>query len=280
MAFRSLLVFLDGDARCDARSHLAARFAAAHDSHLLGIAPTGALELSGGFAAASHRADEAAASRADAVHRAGERVDRFVACCKLLGVASMEAHVHEGEKAQVLLHHAHCADLTVIGQADPASASHREEKRFVEQVLLANPRPTLVVPHAGRFDVVGERVVVAWDDSHGCARAVADALPLLRQAQAVHLRLWRRIDEGEEHPLRERMQAVSRWLMRQGVSADVEVATTDANIGEAILREALATGADLVVMGSYGHSRWTERLLGGATRTALVRSPVPLLMSH
>ena len=45
MNLRSLLVFLDSDARCDARVHLAARFAAAHDSRLVGIAPTGLVEL-------------------------------------------------------------------------------------------------------------------------------------------------------------------------------------------------------------------------------------------
>ncbi|HEX6704843.1 MAG TPA: universal stress protein [Albitalea sp.] len=280
MSLRSLLVFLDGDARCDARSQLAARLAATHGSHLIGIAPTGALELSAGFLAASRHADDVAAARADAVRRAGQWVDRFVACCRSQGAASIEAHVHEGEKARVLVHHAHCADLTVIGQADPASPSHGEDKRFVEQVLLANARPTLVVPHAGRFDGVGRNVLVAWDDSHGCARAVADALPLLRTASAVHLRLWRRRDEVDEHALHERMENVGRWLMRQGVSAGMRFAAIEGGVGDAILQEALDVGADLIVMGSYGHSGWTERLLGGATRTALARSSVPLLMSH
>jgi nucleotide-binding universal stress UspA family protein len=147
-------------------------------------------------------------------------------------------------------------------------------------VLLHNPRPTLVVPHAGRFDMVGQSVLVAWDDSPGCARAVGDALPLLRHARQVHLRLWHRPGEGHDAPIAERMHSVRRWLMRQGVSADVQVVAAEMPIGEAILHAAADLGADLVVMGTYGHSRWTERLLGGVTRTALARSPVPLLMSH
>ena len=53
-----------------------------------------------------------------------------------------------------------------------------------------------------------------------------------------------------------------------------------AAIGDAILDHAAALGVDLIVMGSYGHSRWSERILGGATRTVLERSKVALLMSH
>jgi len=280
MNLRSLLVFLDGDARCDARIHLAARFAAAHDSHLVGVAPTGLVELPSGLGAASRFQDDAAAAAAQALHRASHWVEHFRAHCRAEGVASAEASVHEGEKAAVVLHHAHCTDVTVIGQADPTCPSHREDKRFVEHVLLHNARPTLIVPHAGRFDAFGENVLVAWDDSRGSARAAADALPVLRHARQVHVRVWCREGEAIEHPIQERLQTVHRWLLWQGVAADVRVETAHAAIGEAILDKAVDLGVDLIVMGTYGHSRWTERILGGATRTALVRSPVPLLMSH
>ena len=280
MNFRSLLVFLDSDARCDARSHLAARFAAAHDSHLVGVAPTGLVELSSGVGAASRCMDDAAAARVETLERASDCVEHFRQRCRAEGVASVEAGVHEGGKAAVVLHHAHCADLTVIGQAAPASPSHREDSRFVEQVLLHNARPTLIVPHAGRFDAVGVNVLVAWDDSRGSARATSDAVPLLRQARQVHVRVWRREGEIAERPIRERLETVHRWLMRQGVAANVRVETAHAAIGDAILDKAADLGVDLIVMGTYGHSRWSERIFGGATRTALARSPVPLLMSH
>jgi len=277
---RSLLVFLDSDARCDARIHLAARFAAAHDSRLVGVAPTGLVELSQALGAASRTLDDAAAARADMLQRASDCAEHFLGRCRAEGVASVEAGVHEGDKAAVVLLHAHCADVTVIGQADPASLSPREDKRFIEQVLLRNARPTLVVPHLGRFDVVGENVLVAWDDSRGSARAAADALPLLRHAGQVHVRTWHRQGASAEDQMRERLEAVQGWLTWEGVSAEARVEATDAAIGDAILDTAAELGADLIVMGVYGHSRWTERIVGGATRTVLTRSPVPLLMSH
>jgi nucleotide-binding universal stress UspA family protein len=271
----TLLVLLDGDGRCDVRTQLAARFAARHASHLVGIAPTGLVELAPGFAASRAIAD-AAASRAEAIRRADELAARFRRRCADEGAESVEAHVHEGDKAAVLLHHALCADLVVIGQA----GANREHERFVEHVVLHNPRPTLVVPHAGRFHGIGESVLIAWDDSPGCARAVSDALPLLRHARQVRLRLWHRPGEGDAALISDRLQGVRGWLMRQGVPADAEAIPTRMPIGEAILQAAADGGDDLVVMGTYGHSRWSERLLGGVSRTALARAPVPLLLSH
>ena len=280
MTLLSVLVVLDDDAGCDTRVQLAARFAARQGSHLIGVAPTGLMDLSPGFAAAAHHLDAAALVRAEAVRHAMDRVQRFRARCKAEGVASVEADVFEGDKAAVVLHQAHCADLVVIGQPDPASVSLREEKRFVEQLILHNVRPTLLVPHTGRFDVLGDKVLVAWDDSPGAARAVADALPLLRQARQVHVRAWRSADAAAEQPIRARLEVVQGWLRRQGVACDARVEATTAPIGETLLDSAARLGVDLVVMGAYGHARWTERIVGGTTRTALARSPLPLLMSH
>ena len=280
MNFRSLLVFLDADARCGDRTRLAARFAARHDAHLVGLAATGVLELPAGFGAASKHLDAADAARAEALRRAHERVEQFHARCLAEGAASFEGGVHEGDKAALLLHHAHCADVTVIGQPDPALPSQRADRRLLEHVLLHSARPTLVVPHAGRFDVVGDTVLVAWDDSHGAARATADALPLLRHARRVHLRSWRREGDGLDRALHARLESVRRWLERQGVAAEARVECAPAAVGDALLEHATALGCDLVVMGTYGHARWTERIVGGATRTALARSPLPLLTSH
>jgi nucleotide-binding universal stress UspA family protein len=279
MSFRTVLVMLDDNPRCDVRVRIAARLATRHDAHLVGVAPTGLPDLTPGLAA-SRSIDDAATARAKAVHGAGDHVARFHLRCKAEGVASARAHVHEGDKAAVVLHHAHCADLVVISQVAPDDVSHWNQARMVEQVLLRNPRPTLVVPHAGGFDTVGDTVLIAWDDSPGCARAVADALPLLRRARRVHLRVWHRPGEVDEGLIGQRMEDVYQWLVRQGVAADVQVIGTREPIGEAILHKAAGLDADLVVMGTYGHSRWTERIVGGATRTALARSPVPLLMSH
>lgn len=280
MDFRTLLVALDGEPSCDERVRLAARFAAVHGSHLVGVASAGRIELTSGLGAAAGYIEAAAEAKAEAIRHASRWADRFQTICREAGVASVEAAVHEGDPATAVLHHAHCADVAVIGQADPARACFRDASRFAEEVVMHNARPTMVIPFAGKFASVGDRVLVAWDDSHGSARSVADALPLLRHAARVHLRVWRHAREAAERLVRDRLQSVQRWMARQGVACDAAVEITRAHIGDAILEQAAQLDVDLIVMGSYGHSRWTERLMGGATRTALARSKVPLLTSH
>jgi nucleotide-binding universal stress UspA family protein len=65
-----------------------------------------------------------------------------------------------------------------------------------------------------------------------------------------------------------------------GRLADVEVETSTTSIDGALLSRAADMGADLIVMGAYGRSRWAERVLGGATRGLLASMTVPVLMSH
>ena len=59
-----------------------------------------------------------------------------------------------------------------------------------------------------------------------------------------------------------------------------EVAKTDPDIGRVINDHAVATGADLLVMGAFGHSRVREFVLGGATQSLLTEASIPVFMSH
>jgi len=280
MNLRSLLVVLDDDDRCAMRTRLAAEHAAAHDCHLIGIAPTGVPELVSGLGAASGQADRAVLARDIALARADERILHFRNHCHARGVPWVETEICEGDRAAVVLNRAHAADLTVISQVDPASATRGDDERFVEQVLMNNARPTLLVPHARHFERFGDNVLLAWDGSRGCTRAAADALPILRQAAQVRLCVWRRESDPPAATIRANLASVDRWLSWQGVTARIAVETSTGRVGDAILEMAALCAADLLVMGTYGHARWAERLFGGATRTALARAPLPLFMSH
>ena len=280
MTYRSLLVHLDPDPLCAARSQAAMRLAMALDCHLVGVAPTGLLDLPASAHAAASLADFAALAWDTLRNQAEQAADRFRDACRAAGVSSCEAVVDESVHAASLVRHAHCSDLTLLTQADPASAGYRSARDLVEQVLMYSARPTLILPYAGRFDSIGTQVMVAWDDSRESARAVSDALPLLRLAEHVLVVSWNEAHALEDTTLRPRLDALQRWLMWQGVSAEVRVETTGIDIAQAMLSRAADLSTDLIVMGAYGHARWTERVLGGATRGLLASMTVPVLMSH
>ena len=280
MTYRSLLVLLDQDPLCATRSQAAMRLAKVLDCHLVGVAPTGLIDLPVSPQAAASLADFAALAWDTLRDQAERATDRFRDECRAAGVKSCEAVIDESDKAPSLVRHAHCSDLTLLTQADPASPDYHLVRDLVEQVLLYSARPTLLLPYAGRSDLIGTNVMVAWDDSRESARAVSDALPLLRLANHVLVVSWNEAHALVDKTLHPRLDALQQWLMWQGVSAELRVETTGIDIGQAMLARAAELDTDLIVMGAYGHARWTERVLGGATRGLLASMTVPVLMSH
>ena len=280
MTYRSLLVFLDRDPLCAARTQVAMRLAKDLDCHLVGLAPTGLINLPAFSEAATALAEFSAFAWESLREQAEQVTQRCRNACRAAGVKSFEAVIDESEMALSLVRHAHCSDLTVLTQADPTAPGHRYAQAFVEQVVLYSARPTLVLPYAGRFDTVGSNVMVAWDDSREAARALSDALPLLRLAQRVQVVSWSEAGADCDKMLRPHLDALSHWLRRQGVSADLRVEMTNIDIANAMLSQAADLNTDLIVMGAYGHARWAERVLGGATRGMLATMTVPVLMSH
>ncbi|MGY4829058.1 universal stress protein [Sphaerotilaceae bacterium SBD11-9] len=281
MGYRSLLVLLDHDPLCSARTRVAIRLAKSFDARLSGFAPTGLIDLPSAPAAAASMAEFAAEAQ-DTLLRDAESASRaFEKACAAAGFSHGEAIVEEADTATALLHHALCHDLTILSQPDPSLHGHAVRRDLIEQVVLFSARPTLLLPYAGSFEAPLHNVMVAWDGSREAARAIADALPLLHQAHQVHLVAWQERGLRAGHPVRpRRLDEVRQWLKWHGVEAQIHVEPAAAPIAEAMLSRISDLGADLLVMGAWGHTRWSERVLGGATRGLLAAMTVPVLMSH
>lgn len=287
MTYRSLLVHLGHDPHHGVRTRAAIRLAQRMGAHLVGLAPTGEVEVPvviepvgaiGNLSTVVWEAMQAQARQA---------AQAFSEACAQAGLHSCETVVDEQDHARSLVRHAHCSDLCIVSQADPASPSYRAQQRLVEEVLLHSARPTLVLPCVDAlvgFEKPAGTALVAWDDSREAARAVADALPMLRLASKVVVIRWLEPGSGPESDdtpaLAARLQPLQRWLMWQGVPAEVHCERSDIAVADAILSRAADLGAELLVMGGYGHTRFSERIFGGATRGLLASMTLPVLMSH
>jgi nucleotide-binding universal stress UspA family protein len=174
--------------------------------------------------------------------------------------------------------HARYADLVILGQDDPDRGGGELLRLRPESIALASGRPVLVIPYAGNFAAVGVRVLVAWNASREAARAVNDALPFLAAAEKVTvLAIDPRPGEHGEEPGFD----ISLHLARHGVKAEIErTVAGEVGVGDVLLSRAADLGADLLVMGVYGHTRARELLLGGASKTVLETMTLPVLMSH
>jgi nucleotide-binding universal stress UspA family protein len=166
------------------------------------------------------------------------------------------------------------ADLTIIEQ--PESNASNGEPIVLETVLFGSGRPLLIVPYIQRKPISLNRVIVAWDESATAARAVGAAMPLLEQAKHVEVVTV----EGGGTGGRESDGHLASYFEAHGIHAQGKWLSNVGNVADTILSHAADNGADLVVMGGYGHSRLREFILGGATRGMLATMTVPVLMMH
>lgn len=205
-------------------------------------------------------------------------IGRFNAAVARTGV-SAEPLLLDGDVADASRRFSRIAryfDVAVVGQPKP-EASH-VEAMIGESTLFEAGRPVIMVPYVQRAPVRLEKVMVCWDGGGSAARAVGDAMPLLKRARKVEIVI---IAHERGKPTEIEGVDLGRHLARHGLNVAVErIPGGDINVGEALLSRAADSGADLMVMGGYGHSRLREFVLGGVTRSILHSMTVPVLMSH
>ena len=169
------------------------------------------------------------------------------------------------------------ADLAVVGLPYGEDGAP-EDCLVLEGLLFEADCPTIVVPK-GDVSARPDCIVIAWNESPEAMRAVRAAMPLLKAASTVHIAI---VDPPETGPERsDPGGALAVYLYRHGVRSDIQVMTRQGKkVSERLAQHVTETGADMLVMGGYGHSRFREAVLGGATRDMLQCSSVPVLMAH
>lgn len=167
-------------------------------------------------------------------------------------------------------------DLIVVGQPDRQKSLPDEV--VDEGVLLESGRPVVFVPYIHKGGATLDRIMVCWDGSRTAARAIADAMPVLKKAKQVEVVIISdKPGKTDEVPGAD----LGQHLARHGLKIDVKrITSPDMDVPSTILSYAADSSADMIVMGGYGHSRLREFVLGGATRGLLEAMTVPVLMSH
>jgi nucleotide-binding universal stress UspA family protein len=280
MNFRTILVHLDRSDRSPARAMLAAQWAKAHESHLVGLVPTGLYDGVIPTNAIATGMTDYIADAAGYLRLRAEAISReFRQGISESGPLSYEVQLVDGATVDAVVRHGRASDLVVLGQDDESDATDTTARGLVQQVLMELGRPLLVVPCAGHFSGPAKNVVVTWDGSRESTIAVHAALPALRRASRVTLISCRHPGE-EDDEQRLLIPEMIQFLLRHGIRASAQREVTEIDIADVLLSRISDLGADLLVMGGYGHSRFRERVLGGVTRQILAQMTVPVLMAH
>ncbi|WP_119269511.1 universal stress protein [Taklimakanibacter deserti] len=175
---------------------------------------------------------------------------------------------------------ARLTDIAIVNQPPGESSFSVVGRNFVERILLSTGRPTLVLPREGRTSFGADVVVLGWSGTRESTRAAFDSVPLLKRAKKVEI-VWVDPEKNYPHPGSVPADVLAATLSRHGVNTEIRPASTGGTeAGEALLTVVANSGAELLVMGAYGHSRLSEMILGGATKSVLRGMKCPVLFSH
>jgi nucleotide-binding universal stress UspA family protein len=274
-AIQSILVHLDGTERAAARLNIAHELAAIHKATLTALFAVAPRFVPLRFGAATSTVP--LLDEIDQDHRLRAK-SLFEQTAGHGATASSWHEITSELPIPGFVERAWLSDLLVLGQRHPTDATGFDVPAdFVEAVIVESGRPALVVPHTGDRTVDARTVLVAWKPSREAAHAVSAALPFLHRTKNVHV-VCAAENIVDTHLA---LKQVGQYLGRHGiVPVEVHHGAVGGDVGRELLSLAKGIGAQLLVMGCYGHSRARELMLGGASRTVLQSMTLPVLMAH
>jgi nucleotide-binding universal stress UspA family protein len=283
MTYKSILTIVLSPEAAEAQILAAAQVAKTHDAHLqvlaLGVDKTqlGYAYIGAGAALMAETLDIA-----DEDARACEAASR-----KALGQLGPDLRwsldgvaVQTSSLMDVVANAARFSDLVIL-PLPYGEGRGLDSETVIEAAMFEGRAPVLVLPAGATPITLGQpkRVVLAWNQSNEALAATRAALPLLKYADRVDITVIAPPAHGLERS--DPGGTLAEMLVRHGVKAEVSVLALNLpSASDVIGRHAEDIGADLIVMGAYGHSRIREAVLGGATRAMLQKAKVPVLMAH
>ncbi|NEW88025.1 MULTISPECIES: universal stress protein [Rhodopseudomonas] len=273
-----IVVHIPADRPADGVVACAVSVAKAFDAHLDGIVCTYQPINPAIMVGASAAYYAAATQHNTDSDEAAARLDQFEIAARAAGVTHGARSICDTPVLanQALSEISRLYDLTVLMQPDRARPGHQDP--LPEAVLFSSGKPMLMVPYIHTGPLAFDRVLICWDGGRPAARAVHDAMPFLGRAQTIDVVA---VNEDEDVVGQASSNALLAHLLRHDLAATGhQLTAAPGNIHNTILSFAADSGANLLVMGGYGHSRLREFILGGVTRGIFKSLTLPALISH
>ncbi len=280
MPLKNILIHLDHTRGSETRLALGLEWARITEAHITAIALVGEVYFPtmAGVSLPPQLLDEQIKA---AEERAKEVLDAARKQAEQAGIAIETRHETAviDRLPFVFARHARHADVAIVGQPDPEQ-DDLDATLLAEAAFMDSGRPALVIPYTCALRALPEKILVAWDGSREAVRAVNDALPFLEHAKAVTLLVIdpnRYKDRLGEDPGAD----MATQLARHNINVTLKTTKSEGlSVAETLQSEAQTAGAEIIVMGGYGHSRLREVLIGGVTHSMLNNSPIALMLSH
>jgi nucleotide-binding universal stress UspA family protein len=280
MPIKTMLVHVDDSTASKARVRIATRVARDIDARLIGTYLVPTAEITPAVAALIPR--DVLARRMTETGRAQQAAEAlFRRAAADAGVTAIEWRAPTGSAVNAGVVHGRYCDLMVVGQPDADDPFVLFANEILTATLVGLGHPILVVPYIGAQGPLGKRILVATDGGREASRAIGDAMFLLEHASNVRVVVGIAQNVEAAQNFDQTSACLTGWFRDHSINPEVERYDVDVgDHGAWLLSRASDFGADLIVMGGYGHTRLREIVLGGMTRTILQTMTVPVLMAH
>jgi nucleotide-binding universal stress UspA family protein len=262
MTYVTVMVSLALDRSNDARLEIAGQLAKRFSACAIGIA-AGEFSPPPYFTTGEQAERVIDQGRAAVRNRIAEVEAQFRAAMQSHAVVA-EWRCAEDFPTGFIIQQARAADIIVVGETGNDGLVNPFMQANSSDLLMQTGRPLLVVPDACEWLDL-RSVLIAWKDTPECRRAIADALPILREAKDVIIAEIVE-DEADRLAALSGVEDLVAWLLRHGVVGSQRVPAECGNAGAQLDRIASEVGAGVVVAGAYGHSRFREWVFGGVTK--------------
>jgi nucleotide-binding universal stress UspA family protein len=274
MAIKSILVAYSGDTGGSGGLNLALQMARKYDAHLTGVVAHGPSVFEAEYS--RYMTEEVLKILRDRdANVVAEIRTGFEARVAAEGLPNSASFIDLRTRGGFAL--AQCArgyDIVVMGRR-ASQVGHEHFSELPDEVALNAGRPVILVPRDYQDAKLSEHAVLAWDGKRAAARALGDAMHILGTKKQVTV-----LSVGDVAPLAFGDDIVT-LLQRHGIRAErLQREARRGGIARTILDTCEETGAGLLVMGAYEHSKLREELVGGVTRDILENANLPVLMSH
>lgn len=276
MTYKSLMVHLELNGDNDGVLHITADLAVRFGARVIGIAACKPIQVLYGDGITS----------GDVIAQDRQEIARELAATEAQFRAALEGRVADvqwrggivyGALADFIADEARAADLIITGKELPKQMFDDTRGVHMGDLVMRAGRPVLLVPR-GVTALTMRHVVVGWKETREARRAVADAVPLLREAGQVavlQVAAQARLRQAADH-----VADVAAWLAAHGVQAVPQTLTLTGGEAQSIHETLVGRKCDLFVAGGYGHARFNEWVFGGVTHDLLLDCEFCVLISH
>lgn len=280
MSFKTILVCLTTEANAERLTRAACHLARKFDAHLIGLHTRQAMLVHPGVAV--HLTRESIQAFHDAQSSQAEHIREI-----FMQATAKESFANEwrlvdadsGSASGQIIEQARRADLVVMAQADP-DHDRADQSDIQRDVIQGSGRPVIVIPSVGDFERFGDNILIGWSATREATRALHDAIPFVRD-QGEATVMWVSHSDGDADHLGQSAAEVATGLERHGIRTTVSHwQNAGIKIGDALLNEASENGADMIVTGAFGHSRFYDFTIGATTTHLLKHMTVPVLFSN